>query len=1102
MDYKKQNFEDGKVLTAAQLNAMEEGIYQNAQAVENKADIDENGKLKNEQLPENVLTEEDLEEAINTALTQAKDSGEFKGDKGDKGDKGETGPQGPAGPQGDKGDKGEQGEKGADGSSGKDGKSAYQYAKDGGYTGTEEEFAEKLASEQKNEVVYVNITENEDGTFSADKTAAELAEAYNKGCVLYATYNQDGGISVFVLNAFIMEEGYTGFGFISIFGDVEWYIYIINNSGENDEVVFGEVLIGGEGGGDIPEALPNPEALTINGKEYNGSEAVSIDTTPFEIKITADESGNYTSNKTGEEIITAYEEGRQLFCVDGTVKTPLTKYDYHLNVQRRLQFFSSTGTTYKSILISFKIGSKVINSITVTEGTYATEKEENGVLIINDQIFNGSNDVTVDTRNFVFNVTGNQDDGYTSDTPVEEVFLACQTGRNVVCYFCGETFIDFYVPLVAINDGELLFGVSPMIGLSIYVSVSSDGVYAEETVVDMTINGEVWDLAASIDFTDTINNMIDEKSKDFETTPFKPSVKSYGAFGDGTTDDTVAFQTALATERVLFVPGGTYKLNGTLVIKENSCLELSQDTILKFTNTSGNCIEMRGSAVLRGNHGNIDVTNNFTGNVISVDTGLDGVVHASIPPYQKTTPMWKRQRFIYDVNITRTHGAFQGMLNGSHSGTALYVSANYETEESYDGSSTAPITFIWGMTVSGLRIAGAFDYGINIQNRDKTESGYGNAKDPSWNHDMRIEAVIVGCVTGVRVFNCNTAHLAVSIEPAQSYDGSSTAYAKNGIILEHSHNIDLSQSIVWDWHDGGTLWSETTKENAHISLIGDCHGTILSDHCYHERTEDIRSLIYTDTDSNFDNLIILQEPFTRWFKPIDGVPYFYPYGIENGGEKRLITKEDLDAHFTTDIVNNFTNILPNAVDTDGTIFNKIGYVRSGYSINSNGAMVTDGSCGCTGYIPVKSGDTVYVHGINVGTGNAASLFVLTDGSFNKLSSYISNNSDFQTNGWFMKYTALDNGFKLVVDPNNNLSTVAYLRFSFLTSWLPSTVTPMVAINEELKTSFAGFLHDDIKVKAENVIGLPNSSGVTLTSPNGTLYKIAVNDDGTLSTVEM
>ncbi len=63
----------------------------------------------------------------------------IKGPQGDKGDKGDTGPQGPVG------ETGPQGEKGADGVIGKDGKSAYDTAKEAGYTGTEAEFAAALA---------------------------------------------------------------------------------------------------------------------------------------------------------------------------------------------------------------------------------------------------------------------------------------------------------------------------------------------------------------------------------------------------------------------------------------------------------------------------------------------------------------------------------------------------------------------------------------------------------------------------------------------------------------------------------------------------------------------------------------------------------------------------------------------------------------------------------------------------------------------------------------------------------------------------------------------------------------------------------------------
>lgn len=75
------------------------------------------------------------------------DVGKFTGAKGDKGDIGPTGPKGERGEKGPTGATGPQGPKGDTGATGADGKSAYQYAQEGGYTGTEEEFAAKLANE-------------------------------------------------------------------------------------------------------------------------------------------------------------------------------------------------------------------------------------------------------------------------------------------------------------------------------------------------------------------------------------------------------------------------------------------------------------------------------------------------------------------------------------------------------------------------------------------------------------------------------------------------------------------------------------------------------------------------------------------------------------------------------------------------------------------------------------------------------------------------------------------------------------------------------------------------------------------------------------------
>ena len=62
-----------------------------------------------------VASEDSIKNAVNNALTIAKEGGEFKGEKGDPGEKGETGetgPQGPEGPQGKTGLQGPQGDQG------------------------------------------------------------------------------------------------------------------------------------------------------------------------------------------------------------------------------------------------------------------------------------------------------------------------------------------------------------------------------------------------------------------------------------------------------------------------------------------------------------------------------------------------------------------------------------------------------------------------------------------------------------------------------------------------------------------------------------------------------------------------------------------------------------------------------------------------------------------------------------------------------------------------------------------------------------------------------------------------------------------------------
>lgn len=73
-----------------------------------------------------------------------------------------------------------------------DGKSAYAYAQDGGYTGTEEEFAEKMASGSLQ--VTFTFSSEADGIlyFTADKSVAECISAFKKGTSVYGMHDYVG----------------------------------------------------------------------------------------------------------------------------------------------------------------------------------------------------------------------------------------------------------------------------------------------------------------------------------------------------------------------------------------------------------------------------------------------------------------------------------------------------------------------------------------------------------------------------------------------------------------------------------------------------------------------------------------------------------------------------------------------------------------------------------------------------------------------------------------------------------------------------------------------------------------------------------------------
>ena len=152
------------------------------------------------------------------------------------------------------------------GDKGPDGKSAYSYAQDGGYTGTEEEFTAKLAAESIDKALFVvNLTTTDGVTFSADKTFEEIVQAYNaRKYSIVAVAN-----GTIIPLAGMIGDHTVGFG--CAVGDA-FLSFIIT---DNNEVQIETIPLA-----TLDSKLPNPKALTFTGAvtgSYDGSSAKTIE---------------------------------------------------------------------------------------------------------------------------------------------------------------------------------------------------------------------------------------------------------------------------------------------------------------------------------------------------------------------------------------------------------------------------------------------------------------------------------------------------------------------------------------------------------------------------------------------------------------------------------------------------------------------------------------------------------------------------------------------------------------------------------------------------------------------------------------------------------
>lgn len=149
----------------------------------------------------------------------------------------------------------------------------------------------------------------------------------------------------------------------------------------------------------------------------------------------------------------------------------------------------------------------------------------------------------------------------------------------------------------------------------------------------------------------------------------------------------------------------------------------------------------------------------------------------------------------------------------------------------------------------------------------------------------------------------------------------------------------------------------------------------------------------------------------------------------------------------------YVNMVPLSIDTDGSIYNGgLGY-KDGYRVRSGGVESAMADAACSGFIPVRGGDVIWIYGWDRLTypGSAANAINVADASFTNLGQVgNSNYGIFASGAAYGAYDAstiedgADGISKWIVPPED--SGVAYIR---VTGYKTVGSALIVTVNEEI-----------------------------------------------------
>ena len=179
--------------------------------------------------------------------------------------------------------------------------------------------------------------------------------------------------------------------------------------------------------------------------------------------------------------------------------------------------------------------------------------------------------------------------------------------------------------------------------------------------------------------------------------------------------------------------------------------------------------------------------------------------------------------------------------------------------------------------------------------------------------------------------------------------------------VDENNTVVLSGNLA-----DGTYSIKYEMDNGKIVDIGNM---VLDSNVYYSITSNLTNC----TNSNSTKTVVEGESYSAVISPISGYK-LSSVSVTMGGQGISVSDGVINiASVTGNIVITavaeettvtIINQIPISTDTDGTVYNKIGY-KTNTRINSSGIATTATGVSATGFIPAKNGDKVYLKGMYV-----------------------------------------------------------------------------------------------------------------------------------------